>query len=129
MKRALVLIMLTIFLLAGCTATKQQSISKEPENVDQGAGEVADVALEVIAQKLATPWSIDKVDNTFYVSERPGHIVKIVNGERQRQRVKLEKKSCDSVRGRFIRICSCSRLSAIESSICLLYVCRRHQTI
>ncbi|MET4561785.1 glucose/arabinose dehydrogenase [Lysinibacillus parviboronicapiens] len=91
MKRALVLIMLTICLLAGCTATKQQSISKEPENVDQGAGEVADVALEVIAQKLATPWSIDKVDNTFYVSERPGHIVKIVNGERQRQRVKLEK--------------------------------------
>lgn len=52
---------------------------------------IANEELLVIANNLETPWSIGKMDNTFYLSERPGNIVKIENGVVERQRVKLEK--------------------------------------
>ncbi|MGN4124242.1 PQQ-dependent sugar dehydrogenase [Lysinibacillus sphaericus] len=84
MKKAFVLTMLTLFLLVGC-------ISKESQKDNQGAIEMSNTEVEVIADKLKTPWSIEKVDDTFYLSERPGTIVKIANGEIERQYVKLEK--------------------------------------
>lgn len=99
--------MLTIFLLVGCTTNKQQYISNEPPKVERDTVEISNVELEVIADKLATPWSIEHNDNTFYLSERPGNIVKIAQGEIERQRVIL-KKSCYIFRSRFTRICSCS---------------------
>ncbi|MGE7091076.1 PQQ-dependent sugar dehydrogenase [Lysinibacillus sp. NPDC048646] len=91
MRIVLILTMLTIFLLAGCMTNKQQYISNEPPKMERDTVEISNVELEVIADKLATPWSIEKVDNTFYLSERPGNIVKIANGEIERQHVKLEK--------------------------------------
>ncbi|EKN69227.1 glucose dehydrogenase [Neobacillus bataviensis LMG 21833] len=47
--------------------------------------------LEVIAENLSVPWSIDKVGETFYLSERTGSIVEIDNGKIERQHVQLEK--------------------------------------
>lgn len=47
--------------------------------------------LVVIAENLKAPWSIDKVGSTFYVTERTGSIIKIENGEMERQSVELEK--------------------------------------
>lgn len=44
---------------------------------------------EAIADDLDVPWSIEKSGNTFYVTERPGTIVKIENGEVERQTVEL----------------------------------------
>ncbi|MFY0521263.1 PQQ-dependent sugar dehydrogenase [Lysinibacillus sp. UGB7] len=84
MKKVFVLTMLTLFLLVGC-------ISKEPQKDNHGAIEMSNTEVEVIADKLKIPWSIEKVDDTFYLSERPGTIVKIANGEIERQHVKLEK--------------------------------------
>jgi glucose/arabinose dehydrogenase len=45
----------------------------------------------VLADNLQVPWSIQKVDDTFYISERRGSIVKVENGVKTRQRVLLQK--------------------------------------
>lgn len=52
---------------------------------------IANEELLVIANNLETPWSIEKLDNTFYLSERPGYVVKIENGVVERQHVEFEK--------------------------------------
>ena len=75
---------MTVPLIVGCTTNKQQNIVLEDKNI-------ANEEHLVIADNLETPWSIEKMDNTFYLSERPGNIVKIENGVVERQRVKLEK--------------------------------------
>jgi len=46
----------------------------------------------VVAQNLNIPWSIDKINDTFYISERPGSITKIESGQAIRQQVELKKK-------------------------------------
>ena len=47
--------------------------------------------LEMIAENLEAPWSIEKNENTFYLTERPGNIMKLENGLIERQSVELEK--------------------------------------
>ncbi|MEM1506191.1 sorbosone dehydrogenase family protein [Domibacillus sp. 8LH] len=79
--------MIVILLLVGCSLNeqpnstdKQQNASSEQESTEQ----------EVLAENLEAPWSIEKLENTFYLTERPGIIVKIENGEIDRQSVELE---------------------------------------
>ncbi|MCC5890122.1 MAG: PQQ-dependent sugar dehydrogenase [Alkalibacterium sp.] len=55
---------------------EQAEISEEPE---------------IVAENLETPWSIVKHDETFFLTERPGNIVRIENGETTRQEVELER--------------------------------------
>ncbi|REJ09108.1 quinoprotein glucose dehydrogenase [Halobacillus trueperi] len=43
-----------------------------------------------MAENLKVPWSIQKSEDTFYLTERSGNIVKIEEGEVERQRVELE---------------------------------------
>ncbi|WP_373232731.1 sorbosone dehydrogenase family protein [Cohnella sp.] len=70
-------ILFAILLIAGCSANEQQDPVVEE--------------LEIIGENLQVPWSIVKLGNTFYLTERPGSIAKIENGEIERQRVELEK--------------------------------------
>ncbi|WP_446685390.1 PQQ-dependent sugar dehydrogenase [Halalkalibacter alkalisediminis] len=42
-------------------------------------------------ENLEVPWSVEKFENSFYLTERPGYIVKIENGVSERQSVALEK--------------------------------------
>lgn len=44
---------------------------------------------EVIAENLEIPWAIEIIDNTFYLTERPGYITRIEDGEIVRQTVEL----------------------------------------
>lgn len=83
MKKTLLFGTLTIFLLTGCIEEK---------------GKIEDVEVsrqfsnpEVITEELMVPWSITKWEDTFYITERPGSIVKIENGKKIRQKVELEK--------------------------------------
>jgi len=46
----------------------------------------------VLADHLDIPWSIEIFEDTFYLTERPGSIVKIENGALERQRVELSKR-------------------------------------
>lgn len=91
MKKILVLSITTIFLIAGCSENEQQGTSDNPENIQKEVElSLPDEDLEVIADNLDVPWSIEKLENTFYVTERSGNIVKIEGNEIERQNVKLE---------------------------------------
>ncbi|QQP15053.1 sorbosone dehydrogenase family protein [Lysinibacillus agricola] len=73
-------------LLFGCSATKHKQ-SEDHEN----ATNLPSPKLEVIADNLQTPWSIQKSGDAFYLTERPGNIVKITDREVERQHVELSK--------------------------------------
>src|SRR5699024_11772809 len=47
--------------------------------------------LTVLAENLNAPWSIEKIENTFYITERSGAIVKVEDEEETRQEVELSK--------------------------------------
>jgi glucose/arabinose dehydrogenase len=83
MKR--ILMILVVFLLAACS-NNQQPLEDEGKDVA-----VVRATPTVMADNLRVPWSIQKINDTFYLSERPGSIVKIDNGAKVRQRVELQK--------------------------------------
>jgi glucose/arabinose dehydrogenase len=95
MKRVLVISMFAT-ILVGCSANEQQYSGEEQVNSsEQENEEQEDMNLliedgEVIAKNLEIPWSIEKIENTFYLTERVGNIVKIENGDIERQRVELK---------------------------------------
>lgn len=77
-----VLLIAVLLLLGAC------SVSREPLETEVA---VVQGVPTVLADNLEVPWSIQKAGDVFYISERPGAIVK-VDGDRQvRQRVILEK--------------------------------------
>lgn len=89
MKQLFLFILLAVTLIAGCSKTE------EPKTVDQQNEEVKEQGnqeeLEVIMEHLEVPWSIGKLGDTFYLTERAGHIVKIEDGKMERQEVELQK--------------------------------------
>lgn len=50
-----------------------------------------DLTYEVVATNLQEPWEIEMPDNQFFISERNGFIVEIVDGDMRRVPVTLEK--------------------------------------
>jgi len=110
--RRMVMFMLAGLLLAGCMASggerektengaavppagsppaETQPASTAPASPETPASEKQADEPVIIAENLRVPWSIEKFESTFYVSERPGSIVKIENGIAERQRVELAK--------------------------------------
>jgi glucose/arabinose dehydrogenase len=97
LKKVLAISTLAIFLIVGCSANEQQNFaeqqnsSNEQENEEQEDTFVSMEEQEVVTENLEVPWSIEKLENTFYLTERAGNIVKIENGVIERQSVELEK--------------------------------------
>ncbi|KGA81390.1 quinoprotein glucose dehydrogenase [Lysinibacillus fusiformis] len=87
MKRMIPSLLLAILMCASCISTKEKdermAKQEEPSKVTSN--------VEIIAEQLRTPWSIEKSDTALYVTERPGNIVKIMEGEVERQQVLLKK--------------------------------------
>ncbi|WP_243356232.1 hypothetical protein [Bacillus litorisediminis] len=70
--------MMVLLLFLGCSSNQQQnSIANEHFPYEQGKKE-----LEVIASDLNVPWSIEKHDHTFCLTETPVTIV-IIENERK----------------------------------------------
>ncbi|KAB8135734.1 PQQ-dependent sugar dehydrogenase [Gracilibacillus oryzae] len=87
--------LLLLLLLTACSQEEQSpSVEEQPNNSgeqsQEGQADNADQQ-NVIAENLNVPWSIEKVDDTFYLTERPGNIVEIENGQLERQMVELKK--------------------------------------
>ncbi len=79
-----------MILASGCSSSSQQKPTMHKlENVTDNLE--SNKHLEVIADNLNIPWAIEKYKNMFYVTERAGYIVKIKEGELERQHVKLKK--------------------------------------
>ncbi|WP_258871649.1 PQQ-dependent sugar dehydrogenase, partial [Halobacillus trueperi] len=86
MKKILALSITAVFLIAGCSENEPHDSSDHPEEESSLPVE----GVEVMAENLKVPWSIQKSEDTFYLTERSGNIVKIEEGEVERQRVELE---------------------------------------
>lgn len=90
-KKISMILIIVILFMAGCSKNNQPPPLNEPENRQQEQLPKPVEEREVIAENLDAPWSIEKIGSTFYLTERPGNIVKIENGEIERQSVELEK--------------------------------------
>lgn len=80
---------ITIF-LTGCSILKQEESQVVSKNNTMISVSKPIEGLEVVGEEFNIPWSINKHEQTFYLSERPGTIVKIENGEAVRQQVDLK---------------------------------------
>lgn len=86
MKKTFTMMAASTVLLAGCLPINlfEDDTPLTDENTKQ-----AD-ELEIVAENLDVPWSIDETNGTFYLSQRAGSIAKIENGEVEVQQVDLE---------------------------------------
>lgn len=107
MKKLSMYILLSAILISGCGVTDEAPVTTDPDitsNEQENNGqadqqdsedpeeqqEVISDEPEIVAENLEIPWSIDKEGETFFVTERPGYITRIENGETLRQEVELE---------------------------------------
>lgn len=97
--KKLIVVSILLLILSGCTLKKEETKPKQDEVTNSPIEEViitqGDSAL-VVASNLNIPWSITKHNDTFYITERNGNIVKIENEKVTRQQVKLEKRLSDA---------------------------------
>ncbi|MEH7180763.1 PQQ-dependent sugar dehydrogenase [Neobacillus vireti] len=78
-----------LLLISGCSLFEKENTPPKGQHEDEAI--VLQPGMEVIAESLRVPWSINQVNGVFYLSERTGNIVKIENGKMERQQVELEK--------------------------------------
>lgn len=86
MNKACSILLLMVVMLSGCSL-----FEKRDDRIQEEEVVVNQPNIEVLAEKLQVPWSIDRVNQAFYISERTGNIVKIENDKIERQPVRLEK--------------------------------------
>jgi glucose/arabinose dehydrogenase len=89
LKKFLAIFLLALPLVAGCSENEQQTTGNEER--ENSVDEPKNHRYEVLAENLEAPWSITKLENTFYLTERTGSIVKVENEKTDRQSVKFEK--------------------------------------
>lgn len=81
-------LLLTVLFLAACSGGNERETIDEDE---MGEAAVTATGREVVAENLQVPWSINKMGQTFYISERNGTVMKIEGDRQSRQKVELEK--------------------------------------
>ncbi|WP_338082958.1 PQQ-dependent sugar dehydrogenase [Fictibacillus nanhaiensis] len=89
--------LISVLFLSGCfNEDKNTSEKREKDAVDVLARQA-----EVIATDLEIPWNINKQDNTFYMSQRPGYVIKVDgnSGSKTVQNVEVTKKVLHSGEG------------------------------
>ncbi|TCN23993.1 PQQ-dependent sugar dehydrogenase [Mesobacillus foraminis] len=104
MKTRLPVILLASMLLIGCSNSGPEGTEEsQPGQVqlDEGGSEEQETAAqpveaESLAENLKIPWSINKINDLFYISERLGSIIRMEDGQQTRQEVSLEKPLADA---------------------------------
>lgn len=93
MKKKLLYGMVTVSIIcSGCmNNTQENTNNKGPTSIETTTTNPNHATVETIAENLEAPWSITKIDETFYITERSGAIVKIENGSVNREAVSLKK--------------------------------------
>lgn len=86
MKKPLALLVISTIALSGCLPINL--FEDDTPLTDEGTKQASE--LEVLADNLEVPWSIDQQGEAFYISQRTGSIVKIEGGEKEVQEVDLE---------------------------------------
>jgi glucose/arabinose dehydrogenase len=92
MKRFLYVLGGLFFMLSGCSGGEDEAKRNDGAALQEQEAAVVPVGqLEILAEDLQIPWSIEKFGETFYLSERAGTIVKVQDGKLTRQNVRLKK--------------------------------------
>ncbi|MFP7202175.1 sorbosone dehydrogenase family protein [Lysinibacillus halotolerans] len=91
MKKIITVYVMMMMVLVGCSIFNESEMKEKQDNTVLEVTNVLNDNATVIADQLNISWSIDKINDTFYLSERTGSIVKIENGEVERQKVELKK--------------------------------------
>ncbi|MBS8265471.1 PQQ-dependent sugar dehydrogenase [Mesobacillus boroniphilus] len=104
MKRFLYLLLAMPMVMAGCSSGGDEI--KPAGEVNQNSEDEEAIAqadqLEVVAENLEVPWSINKSGETFYLSERPGSIVKVEGDTTERQKVSFKKELSQAAEAGFL---------------------------
>ncbi|RUQ31624.1 quinoprotein glucose dehydrogenase [Peribacillus cavernae] len=83
-------------LVSGCSGNPQNEMEKgKSESVETSGDSAKQGNAEVLLTKLNVPWSIQKINDTFYMSERVGAIVTWENNKMTRNKVALKEKLSD----------------------------------
>ncbi|MFD1416044.1 PQQ-dependent sugar dehydrogenase [Oceanobacillus jeddahense] len=96
MKKLISGYLIGLLFLIGCSTNDEQLPSGNNDNASNNEEESQEEmtmpveGLEVIAENLDVPWSIEMTEDTFYITERTGSIVRLEDGEAERQEVELE---------------------------------------
>ncbi|KPL58184.1 PQQ-dependent sugar dehydrogenase [Rossellomorea vietnamensis] len=86
----LVLIMSQSLLLSACSFGQPDMQQEESESVTRPS-----VESKVVAKGLSIPWSIQKQGDVFYITQRTGGIVEIMNGKKSVVKTSLSKPLSD----------------------------------
>ncbi|MFJ5770321.1 PQQ-dependent sugar dehydrogenase [Psychrobacillus sp. NPDC093180] len=89
--KKIVSVFMVMILLVGCSSNGQKETVFYNNEQDTTPSQQENNEIEVVAEDLDVPWSIEKNNNTYYLTERTGAVVKIENGKMERQSVELEK--------------------------------------
>ncbi|MEB5569251.1 PQQ-dependent sugar dehydrogenase [Mammaliicoccus sciuri] len=103
MKRLMISAISASFILSACSNDSkeetedkgkqtQNEMEHEQSQSDDNQERKETKGIETVAQGLDTPWSIARSDDVFYLSERPGKIIKIDGNKKTEQQVDLDKK-------------------------------------
>ncbi|GMA47473.1 PQQ-dependent sugar dehydrogenase [Tetragenococcus muriaticus] len=84
MKKSIIAFLPLTFLFASCSTNDTNQENRTTED-----SQTADNT-EVLAENLEVPWSIEKDEDTFYMTEREGTIVQLEDGDLNRQQVHLD---------------------------------------
>lgn len=92
MKQMLIIGLASISLLGACTDNEQPELSEDSEDVleQPDTEEPNEMDIEIVAENLEVPWTIEAFDETLYLTERPGTILTITEGTVDRQELELE---------------------------------------
>lgn len=102
MKRLMISAISASFILSACSNDSrdetedkgkqtQNEMEHEQSQSDDNQDRKETKGIETVAQGLDTPWSIAKSNDVFYLSERPGKIIKIDGNKKNEQQVDLDK--------------------------------------
>lgn len=80
--------LLLIFTMLVSCSSKETHPMKQNESSSQTKQN--DKTITVLASRLSTPWSIQKLDNAFFISERTGTIAFVANGRVIHEEVDLQ---------------------------------------
>jgi len=83
LKKSLLNKLIFSFLLTGCVEGDKRP-NENVQNINEN--------LEIIAEQLRVPWSIDSDGTSFFISERAGSIVKVTESETIRQKLHPKKR-------------------------------------
>jgi len=97
-------LLVLLFLLTACTTGNS---NEEIQQVESQETIVTKDSIEVLAENLQVPWSMNKRGDTFYISERTGHMYEGCGGRTVKAKGGAKKTTSYGGGGRLIRICAC----------------------